>query len=591
MQNEDIFIKKTFNRFLTSTILALLGTTFSSFGNTLLAGHFLGKEVLSVMNILSSFTFMYAMLGCLISVGAASKSSIEVGRENYASAGKYEWLAFVLSIVIPLVISIPCLIHFEGLFTLLGADAEAYAVGGTYGRLIVGFGFLNTLMYFPFNFLRLIGKGRYGMYSFGAMGILDVVLVYIFLKLGMGATGVALGYIISMFVANASGLYFLFTKNDVFKMIRPQKKEHFGMVRYIIAFGGASALNNLCKMLRTVTMNILVAKYLGQAGLQSLAVGCSIINLASASVTGYGQAVSPIVGVMFGERDRKGQRQAVRVSVVNSLIFHTLLAILIMVFAPQLSKLFGIHDPEHVMQTAVLVRVVGFSLIPASVMNIFIYYYTAIGQNRISVILTLMHAFVFVWALAAIHFMFDVSNLYGIAFITAELLDFALMVILSAIRRKRDPNLKGILLEQSIYAQKFFSVVCDGSEEGAVETSKQLVEFCEENDVSPALCMKLPLVVEELIVVLARHCFSDDSSKIDVRISLVAERVLIRLRCAGATFNPIDWYNERKATLSPEEFMEDESFAMNMVEKLVNEVKYTSLFDVNNLIVAMGSGK
>ena len=591
MQNEDIFIKKTFNRFLTSTILALLGTTFSSFGNTLLAGHFLGKEVLSVMNILSSFTFMYAMLGCLISVGAASKSSIEVGRENYASAGKYEWLTFVLSIFIPLVISIPCLIHFEGLFTLLGADAEAYAVGGTYGRLIVGFGFLNTLMYFPFNFLRLIGKGRYGMYSFGAMGIIDVVLVYVFLKLGMGATGVALGYIISMFVANASGLFFLFTKNDVFKMTRPEKRERFGMVRYIIAFGGASALNNLCKMLRTVTMNILVAKYLGQAGLQSLAVGCSIINLASASVTGYGQAVSPIVGVMFGERDRKGQRQAVRVSVVNSLIFHTLLAILIMIFAPQLSTLFGIRDPEHIMQTAVLVRVVGLSLIPASVMNIFIYYYTAIGQNRISVILTIAHAFVFVWAAAAIHFMFDVSNLYGTAFITAELLDFALMVILAALRRKRDPDLKGILLEQSIYAQKFFSVVCDGSEEGAVETSKQLVEFCEENDVSPALCMKLPLVVEELIVVLARHCFSDDSSKIDVRISLVAERVLIRLRCAGATFNPIDWYNERKATLSPEEFMEDESFAMNMVEKLVNEVKYTSLFDVNNLIVAMGSGK
>ena len=63
----------------------------------------------------------------------------------------------------------------------------------------------------------------------------------------------------------------------------------------------------------------------------------------------------------------------------------------------------------------------------------------------------------------------------------------------------------------------------------------------------------------------------------------------MRLRCGGASFNPIDWYNERKATLSLEEFMEDESFGMKVVEKLVKDVRYTNLFDVNNLIVAMGS--
>ena len=591
MQNEDIFIRKTFNRFLSTTILALLGTTFSSFGNTLLAGNFLGKEVLAAMNVLSSFTFLYAMLGCLISVGAASKTSIEIGRQDYTGAGKYEWLTLVLSIAVPLAISIPCLARFKELFMLLGADERAYAIGAGYGRLVIAFGFLNTLMYFPFNYLRLIGKGRYGMYSFGAMGILDVVLVYVFLRLGMGATGVALGYIISMLAANGAGLYFLFTKNEIFKMLRPHKSEVLSMIRYITAFGGASGLNNLCKLLRTATMNVLVAKYLGQAGLQSLAVGCSIINLASASVTGFGQAVAPIVGVMFGERDRNGQRQAVRISLIYSFIFHTVLAVLIVIFAPALSKLFGIYDPIHIRDTATLVRLVGISLIPASAMNIFIYYYTAIGENRCSMILTLMHAFVFVWGVSAFYLMFDRSNMYGIAFILAEIFDFALMVLLSIIRRKRNKNLRGILLEQEIYAQKYFSTVCDGTEDGAVETSKQLVDFCEANDVSPALCMKLPLVVEELMVVLARHCFTEASSKIDVRISLVPERVLIRMRCAGLPFNPIDWYNERKATLSPEEFMEDESFGMNVVEKLVNDVKYTSMFEVNNLIVSMGAQK
>ena len=568
--------------------MALLGTTFSSFGNTLLAGNFLGKEVLAAMNILSSFTFLYAMLGCLISAGAATRSSIAIGRQDYETAGKYERFSLVLSLVIPIAISIPCLIFFDGLFAMLGGNADAYRIGADYGRLVIAFGFLNTFMYFPFNFLRLIGKGRYGMYSFGAMGILDVVLVYTFLRLDMGATGVALGYIISMLVANAAGLFFLIRKNNLYKMKRPDNDELLKMTVSIVAFGGAAGLNNLCKMIRTVMLNLLVSKYLGQSGLQSLAVGCSIINLASASVTGFAQAVSPIIGVLFGERDRKGQRQALNISLFYSTIFHVLLATLIFVFSTPIVQAFGISGADHIAETVLLVRLVGISFIPASMMNIFIYYYTAIGENRNAMLLTFMHAFVLVVAFTAVHLSFDRSNWYGIAFITAELFDFVVMFIYSRIRIKTDPNLQGILLEHKDYAEKFFSTVSDGTEDGAVETSGRVVAFCEDNGVSPALCMKLPLVVEELLVVLARHCFEKKDSKIDLRISLVREEVLIRMRCEGATFNPVEWYIRQKSTLSPEDFMMDESFGMKVVEKLVHDVKYTSTFGVNNLIVTMG---
>ena len=591
MQTEDIFIRRTYRRFLTPTILALLGTTFSSFGNTLLAGNFLGKEVLAAMNILSSFTFLFAMIGCLISVGAMVRSSIAIGREDYNTAGKYEWLSLVLSVAVPLIIAIPCLIGYKGLFALLGGDEEAYVIGAVYGRLVIGFGFLNTLMYFPFNFLRMIGRGRYGMYSYGVMGILDVILVYFFLKLGMGAAGVALGYIISMAVANALGLYFLFKKNNQFSPIRPQKRDLLMMIISIITFGSAAALNNLCKLIRTVLLNLLISKYLGKSGLQSLAVGCSIINLASASVTGFGQAVSPIIGVLFGERDRKGQRQAVNISIFYAMIFHAALAILLFIFAAPLAQAFGITGADHIADTALLIRLVGLSFIPASVVNVLIYYYTAIGQNRCALILTSMHALVLVVVLCAIHLQFDRSAWYGLAFIFAEILDFVVMVIVTRVIVKHHSDLEGTLLEHKVYAERFFSTVSDGTEEGAVETSGQVVGFCEENGVSPALCMKLPLVVEELLVVLARHCFAGSSAKIDVRISLVGENVIMRLRCEGATFNPVEWYMERKSVLSPEDFMMDECFGMKVVEKLVTDVKYTNTFGANNLIITMGNKK
>lgn len=587
MNTENTFIQQTLKKFLVPTIIALLGTTLSAFGNTLLAGRFLGKEALSMMSILSSFTFLYAMLGCLISIGASVRSSIALGSEDYKTAAKYEWLSFVLSLVVPIVMSIPFILFFDKFFMFLGADASQCALGAIYGRLIIAFGFLNTLLYFPFNFLRLIGKAKYGMYCFGAMGIIDLILVYLFLRLGMGTVGLALGYIISMVIANAAGLFFLFTKNNMFKPMKPNSKELQRMLLIIMTFGSSSAVNNLCKMLRTMFMNMLVAKYFGKDGVSSLAVGFSIINLASASVTGYGQAISPIIGVFHGEHDVEGQRQTLKTSIRGALIFHTILAIIIIILAPQISEAFGISGAEHVRDTAVVVRLVAISLIPSAVMNILIYYYNAIKQNNGALILTFMHAFVLLVLFANIHLLFDKSPLYALSFITAELIDFAIMYLYAKVCEKKNPSLKGILLEEQNYSEKFFSVVSDGTKEGVSTAYESVAAFCEENDVDTKLCLKIPLAVEELLVVLANHCCLEDNQHIDIRISILDNNVVMRLRCQGRIFNPIDWYKERKNNLPLEEFMEDESFGMGVVEKIATRVDYSNMFDVNNLIVTM----
>ena len=588
MHTENIFIQRTFRNFLFPTILALLGTTLSSFGNTLLAGRFLGKEALSMMSILSSYTFLYAMLGCLISIGASTKSSHALGSEDYETAAKYEWLSFVLSFVLPILLSIPCIIFFDKLFVLIGAGPEECAIGAVYGRLAIAFGFLNTLMYFPFNFLRLVGQARYGMFCFGAMGIIDLILVYAFLSMGMGPVGLALGYIISMLIANAAGLYFLFSKNKFFKMQRPALSEIPGMLRRIISYGSSSAINNLCKTLRTVSMNIIVSRYLGKEGLASLAVGFSIINLASATVTGFGQAVSPIIGVFHGEHDRDGQRQTLKISIKNAVLFHTALALLIIIFAPQISIAFGITDPAHIKDTALVVRLVAASLIPAAVINILIYYYNAIGENKGARLMTYMHAFVLIVLLTTVHLLIVKSNFYAISFISAELLDILVMYIYSRIRLRQSKHLNGILLESTVFSECFFSITTRGTLDEAVDTSRKVVAFCEENNVSPSLCLKLPLVVEELLVILARHSCENENAQIDLRISLVKNSVVMRLRCMGRIFNPIAWYEKKKAMLTPEKFLEDESFGMNVVEKVVNSVNYSKIFDVNNLIITMG---
>ena len=587
--SDDYYTKKTFNRFLIPTIVSLGGTLVAGFANTLLAGRLLGKEALSVMGILQSFTFLYSMLGCLISIGASTRAAVAMGKGDHDTAAKYEWMALVMSIIIPVAISLLCLINFKGVFTWLGGDEAAYAIGAGYGRIVIAFGFLNTLIYFPFNFLRLIGKGRFSTIAFGLMGPIDIILVYSFIRCGMGITGIAAGFVLSMAVASIISLYFLFTKNHVFKMKRPSAQDILPMSKHIVSYGSASALNNLCRMMRTAVMNILVSKYLGKDGLASLAVGFSIMNLASATVTGFGQAISPIIGVLHGERDRRTQRRTVIVGLINAAVFHIATAAILIVYAPYIAGFFGVKGSAHIADTALLIRLVAVSLIPSAVMNVLIYYYTAIGENIGSMILTAMHVLVFPVLFCAIHLASDTSVWYGLSFTLAELLDFGVMVIYSVYRTKKRDDLQGLLLEEKVYSEKFFITTSDGTEDGAVKTSGEVVAFCEENEVDPMLCMKLPLVVEELLVVLARHCATESDFRVDVRISLTSSEVIMRMRCGGMIFNPIEWFRDRKEKLSPEKFLEDESFGMNVVNKLVKDFKYSSVFEMNNLIISMAA--
>ena len=78
------------------TILTILGTTVVGFINSLIVGSMLDKDSLAAVNIVSSFTFLFSMLGCLISIGASLAASVEIGKDNHENAGKYMTFALLV---------------------------------------------------------------------------------------------------------------------------------------------------------------------------------------------------------------------------------------------------------------------------------------------------------------------------------------------------------------------------------------------------------------------------------------------------------------------------------------------------------------
>ena len=589
MSDNDRFVKQILRKYLFPTILTILSTTFISFINSILAGRMLGKNALGAINIVSSFTFLYSMLGCLISIGASTCASVAIGKDDKKKADQYVTYALAASVILPIIISIPCAIFFKQFMVLMGADDLMYIYCVDYARVMIVFGFLTTLMYYPFNFLRLDGRGNLALYVFWIMAGADVILVELFMKLDLGLTGFGLAVVISTAIADIIGLIILFTSKK--SNIKPGRIAIVDIVRMsneVFARGSAAGLNNLCNMLRTIVLNAWVLRYLGTDGAGEFAVACSIINFTAASVSGSGQTISPIVGIFHGEKDSTSMKMLMKSATLYAVFIHLIIAAFAVPGSRLIASLFGMGNEPLLSETANAINWVMISLIPAALINVYIYYYAAMKKTIISCLLTFMRAFGFVILVAYVAFATGHGKLVFASFLSAEILTALMMCINALVIHNRKPGLNGLLLMDSIQNDNYISFSVDNTVEGAVSASARMEEFFREKEVSSKYTMTLPMALEELLLIVNEHCLKDmPDQSIDVRIFIDNDDILLRIRCGGKVFDPVAWYRKRSATMSLEEMLMDESLGMKMIDQKAKSITFQNTFGVNNLVVTI----
>ena len=587
LENNNYFVKHTLRKYLAPTIISILGTTMITFVNSLLTGNMYGKEALAAMNLINPVTFIFAMFGCLISIGSSTSVSIAMGKEEDAQVGAYASLALLLSVVVPIIFSVVGIFFFRPFLGILGARGEWYHIAAAYGRVMLLGGVFTTLMYYPFNFLRVDGRGQYSMLIFGAMGVLDVIFVLIFYRLGLGLMGVGLAVVLSTAIADAVGMGIL--------IFGKGRQIRFGAITHplrdslqICRVGAAAALNNLCNMLRTIVLNGLVLEALGSDGASMFAVACSVLNFAMAFVAGAGQAVAPLVGVFYGEKDDTSIRMLMKSAVRYALILMGSLFVLVGACSIPLARAFGITSYTLVIRTAAAICFMMLSLIPAAVVTDLTFHYTTIGQGSLASVLTFLRSFGFVALFAWLFVQAGAAQWMLAAFVLGELATLAVDVVLTRIICKKNPKLEGILLLRRQEDENYISFSVPGSAEGAVTASARMSEFCEQQEMDPRYEMMLPLALEEMLVLVNEHCFEENEDMYaDVRILCSKEEVLLRIRCGGRIYDPVAEYQKRVQNMSEEELLMDESLGMRMITEAAKSVTFRRTLGVNNLVVIL----
>ncbi len=589
MENNNYFVNRILRKYLFPTILTILGTTLLSFANSMIVGKALGKDALAVINIVSTFTFLFAMLGCLINIGASSEASLAIGRQDYDRVKDISTYALITSIIVPMLVSVLCLVFFRQFMRFLGADERLYGISVGYAYIMIAFGFLTTLMYFVFNFLRLDGRTIYATVIFSSMTVIDIMLVLLFLKEDLELFGVGLAVVISTALADGIGMFYLFRKKDGYVHLCKLKSGDIKRISFgVLKRGTSSGLNNFCNMLRTMVLNALIIKCFGSDSMGVFAAVCAVVNLTSATIMGGGQTIAPLAGVFYGEKDVQSLKMLIKSAEINVMVIHGIICLIGIPLSRLIAQAFGFYEEQLISDAAWAISLFLLSLIPAAVLNIYIYYYSTIGKTFFSCMLVFLRSFALVAGFAKIAAAYGWERMFYLSFPAAEIICCMIIFIVGKLSNRQALYQMGTLYIREIPKENYVSFSVNTTTEGAVEASEKMLEFCKENEIDKKYRTFLPMAIEELLVIINEHCFKEEKGEyIDVRIYLDDDGVLLRVRCNGSIFDPIAWYRKKSENMDEIEMMMDEALGMKMILASAKSVSYQNTFGMNNLVVVI----
>ena len=571
--DNDHFIKRSFNSYLIPSILAILGGNISIMVDNCVAGAALGEQELAAMGIVNPVFNLITAFGLLICGGASALTSISIGQGDTEKKNRYFTLTLYMLIFIAAIVTLSGNIFIDPIVKLLGAEGELIPLAKDYSRMLFFSSIALMGVYFPLNFLRVEGKAKISMIMFFIMAGLDIILDFVFvLVFPWGMMGLALATGLSSFIAVLCVMPSLFSPKMGYRIVRV--KNILPDVGKIILTGSPLALNNLYCVVRVRIFNALLISCGGSLALAAYSCANSVNNIGMAVVSGVAQTVGPIVGVLYGERDKEGIHCTVSLSVKIGCMVTACMWIVAVVFSRQLAMLFGMTSPEQNQTAALAISILNFNLIFSLIVNVFIYYYMTTGRAGISNLITVLKAIIFNVALS-----FAGTKLFGfngffVGLALSEVFCVLTAYISASVKKKRESCENILLLPSKLFDNaEYLSKTISATSEEISETAEAAGDFCAEHGLTPKQSMTVSLGIEEIMVLMAQIALAGTEESIEFRLFITENETILRIRCAGKHFDPLSY--------EPED--ELENLGVKMLLKMASDVSYSTNLGLNNI--------
>lgn len=316
-----------------------------------------GQLALTGVGVCLPLILIISAFAALVSMGAAPRASIFLGKNDNASAektlGNSVTLLLCFSAVLTFVFvrwSEPLLLAFGASENTIGYALDymrTYALGTVFVQLTLG---LNA-------FIAAEGFAKTGMYTVLIGAVLNIILDPIFIfALDMGVKGAALATILSQAVSMVWTLHFLTGPKTTLCIRRDCLKLEGAIVRPALTLGIAAFIMQLTESVLIVCYNSSLLRYGGDiaVGAMSVLAGCS--QFVMLPLVGLAQGAQAIISYNYGAKKPARVREAVKLLLRGCVTYAVAFWALAELFPGVLVRMFN-SDPAFVAFSAKALRI------------------------------------------------------------------------------------------------------------------------------------------------------------------------------------------------------------------------------------------
>lgn len=352
------------------TIITMMVTAIYNTADTFFVSQ-IGTEASGAVGVIFSLMTMIQAGGFMIGMGSGSITSRALGHGDLKKASVYCSTALVFAFSLGTLLLILGTIFNEPLIRSLEATETILPYAQDYGRYIL---FACPFMMTSFvmnNQLRFQGKAAFAMVGMVTGGILNMFLDPLFIFVfKLGISGAAIATLVSQFTSFCILSWMFVFKRSAVEFSFKNTGRRLSIYTDIITTGLPSLFRQGMSSVSSIFMNLGAARYgalltgfaiagtamttkqTADAAVAGMAITNRICMLLMSVAIGVGQGFQPVCGMNLGAKKYDRVRQAVSFMIKLNTILMTIFAIVVFIFAPQLTKSF--RDDPAVIAVATL---------------------------------------------------------------------------------------------------------------------------------------------------------------------------------------------------------------------------------------------
>lgn len=389
-------IPRLFMKYALPGVAGLLFLGIQSVIDGIVLGRFVGANALASVNLVLPCYSLISAFAIVMGIGGQTLVSISLGRGDKQEANNALRSVFVFLLGMSVVVSLVIFLSAGKIASFLGANEVLLPDAVHYIRALVLFFPLLCAMFFGDYIIKAMGHPLYATSVMGMTVVLNIVLDLVFVAvLGWGVMGAGLATGIAFTMGACFNVPRLFSRHEVVAVQRGRYDQR--LVWNAFYNGSSEGMSELSVAITVFLFNITMMRYLGESGVAAFTAINYILFIGTTVFLGISDGIIPIIGYNYGAGQQERIKLILKLAARTNSLIGIGLFLLLLLFGEQVIGLFfKDHGSEAFEIASRGVSIYCFAFLLCGLNILASSYFTAIGNAKISIIISALRGLVFV---------------------------------------------------------------------------------------------------------------------------------------------------------------------------------------------------